>query len=311
MGGIVLQAVVVGFIHAYGVIGLVVDLRVAPLLSNPVMGISGLQAQGTFVVPFIHAVGVQCMGFVEEQPLLVEGSADARLYQKAVQGNLLGCVVCQYMLLTAKVGTVVVALVAVDALLAFTQLEGIGGVFPKKRSFVPLRLCRSGRFLCSIAPACTQGTVDNPLVACLWVEFQVQGYFIRTEFSFQCLDRLVVLHNFCRFYGFGTEVVVDLAVASTRHVHTLHKIVVDGFTFIFHLPVVVNIHTGELFQNILDVYVLGRGKLCQIIPYGIFPAMNAAGTYLDFFQCNGFGMQTNMECSCCRYVAYFPSIAQQ
>ena len=255
MGGIVLQAVVVGFIHAYGVIGLVVDLRVAPLLGNPVMGISGLQAQGTFVVPFIHAVGVQCMGFVEEQPLLVEGSADARLYQKAVQGNLLGCVVCQYMLLTAKVGTVVVALVAVDALLAFTQLEGIGGVFPKKRSFVPLRLCRSGRFLCSIAPACPQGTVDNPLVACLWVEFQVQGYFIRTEFSFQCLDRLVVLH----------------------------KIVVDGFTFIFHLPVVVNIHTGELFQNILDVYVLGRGKLCQIIPYGIFPAMNAAGTYLDLF----------------------------
>lgn len=73
MGGIVLQAVVVGFIHAYGVIGLVVDLRVALLLSNPVMGISGLQAQGTFVVPFIHAVGVQCMGFVEEQPLLVEG----------------------------------------------------------------------------------------------------------------------------------------------------------------------------------------------------------------------------------------------
>ena len=125
MGGIVLQAVVVGFIHAYGVIGLVVDLRVAPLLGNPVMGISGLQAQGTFVVPFIHAVGVQCMGFVEEQPLLVEGSADARLYQKAVQGNLLGCVVCQYMLLTAKVGTVVVALVAVDALLAFTQLEAL------------------------------------------------------------------------------------------------------------------------------------------------------------------------------------------
>ena len=73
MGGIVLQAVVVGFIHAYGVIGLVVDLRVAPLLGNPVMGISGLQARGTFVVPFIHAVGVQCMGFVEEQPLLVEG----------------------------------------------------------------------------------------------------------------------------------------------------------------------------------------------------------------------------------------------
>lgn len=64
---------------------------------------------------------------------------------------------------------------------------------------------------------------------------------------------------------------------------------VDGFTFIFHLPVVVNIHTGELFQNILDVYVLGRGKLCQIIPYGIFPAMNAAGTYLDFFSAMASG----------------------
>ena len=127
------------------------------------------------------------MGFVEEQPLLVEGSADARLYQKAVQGNLLGCVVCQYMLLTAKVGTVVVALVAVDALLAFTQLEGIGGVFPKKRSFVPLRLCRSGRFLCSIAPACPQGTVDNPLVACLWSSFRFRAISSELSFPFNAL----------------------------------------------------------------------------------------------------------------------------
>lgn len=131
MGSVAPQAIMIVFVYAQGIIGLVIDLRLAPLLVDDVVRIAGLQAQGLLVVPFVHAVGVQSMSFVEEQPLFIEGSADARLRQKGVERDFLYRVVYQYALLAAEVGAVVVGLVVVDALIAFAQLQGIDGTFPK------------------------------------------------------------------------------------------------------------------------------------------------------------------------------------
>lgn len=65
VGGIRGQAVVVGLVHQQGVCRLVIELGVPALLADVVVGISGLQAQGLFLFPFVHPVSVQRMRVVE------------------------------------------------------------------------------------------------------------------------------------------------------------------------------------------------------------------------------------------------------
>ena len=299
--GIGCQAVVGLFVEAYGICRGVEGLGVAALLVDVVACIAGLQAQGAFVGVPVHAVGVGRIGFVEQQAACVERCADGRLAEQFGQLYFRLPARGQQGLLVAQVVTGVVGLQGKDALPSPSQLQGTQGTFPEWGRMSVILFRQSAAHF----------ERGEPLVACLLVQAQVEGHFLRVELAAQGTYRLVVLHQFGRLYGTGVEVVVHLVVAAARHVHAFYEEMVDGLPLVGHRSVLFDVDAGQAFQHIFYVDVFLAKEVGQVVAHGVAPCRDASGAYLHLAEHDAFGVQGKVSLSAFGDVAYLPGIPQQ
>jgi len=119
-------------------------------------------------------------------------------------------------------------------------------------------------------------------------QFDVQRSAIVMHLSFQCADRLVVLHHLNGRYGFGRHILRGLVVLVAHQIQPLDVYLVDAVALIHNLSGGQHFDAGHVLQHVLDAVVFLLAERLHMVVECIFLTGNGVGLHHHFV--NGVGL---------------------